>query len=94
MLPLPSSPQVLYAYIDLQKWSEMDVDTALRAFLSGFRLPGEAQIIDRMLVSSGFVILLLLFFSILFFFSHFQTRRCSCHLLFLLTLIPPAGKIR
>ena len=37
------------AYIDLKDFSEMDIVAALRFFLEGFRLPGEAQKIDRLM---------------------------------------------
>eukprot|EP01028_Stygiella_incarcerata_P007764 TRINITY_DN324_c1_g1_i10.p1 TRINITY_DN324_c1_g1~~TRINITY_DN324_c1_g1_i10.p1 ORF type:complete len:1548 (+),score=467.44 TRINITY_DN324_c1_g1_i10:437-5080(+) len=40
---------VLYAYVDKMSFGGMDFDEALRNFLSGFRLPGEAQKIDRMM---------------------------------------------
>ena len=41
------------AYLSLLDWTGMSFESGLRAFLtsSGFRLPGEAQRIDRMLVS-------------------------------------------
>ncbi|XP_065849956.1 brefeldin A-inhibited guanine nucleotide-exchange protein 5 isoform X1 [Euphorbia lathyris] len=40
---------VMHAYVDSMKFSEMKFDTALREFLKGFRLPGEAQKIDRLM---------------------------------------------
>jgi brefeldin A-inhibited guanine nucleotide-exchange protein len=40
---------VMYAYTDLMDFVEMDFVAALRKFLSGFRLPGEAQKIDRLM---------------------------------------------
>ena len=40
---------VLYAYVDLMSFSDMSIDQALRHFLAGFWLPGEAQKIDRMM---------------------------------------------
>eukprot|EP00002_Diphylleia_rotans_P016528 TRINITY_DN3218_c0_g1_i3.p1 TRINITY_DN3218_c0_g1~~TRINITY_DN3218_c0_g1_i3.p1 ORF type:complete len:990 (+),score=197.12 TRINITY_DN3218_c0_g1_i3:89-3058(+) len=40
---------VLYAYVDKLDFSGMPFDDAIRYFLSGFRLPGEAQKIDRMM---------------------------------------------
>lgn len=39
--------EVMYAYVDLMNFSNMDIVAALRHFLDGFRLPGEAQKIDR-----------------------------------------------
>ncbi|KJE96523.1 cytohesin 1 [Capsaspora owczarzaki ATCC 30864] len=39
----------LQRFVDLQKFGGMTFDTALRKFLSSFRLPGEAQKIDRMM---------------------------------------------
>ena len=41
--------RVLHAYVDLFDFAEMPIDEAIRRFLSGFRLPGEAQKIDRMM---------------------------------------------
>lgn len=41
--------EVMYAYVDLIDFCNMDIVTALRHFLEGFRLPGEAQKIDRYL---------------------------------------------
>ena len=40
---------VLYAYVDLMSFTGMTIDGALRHFLAGFWLPGEAQKIDRMM---------------------------------------------
>jgi brefeldin A-inhibited guanine nucleotide-exchange protein len=40
---------VLYAYVDGMSFNGMTIDGALRHFLSGFWLPGEAQKIDRMM---------------------------------------------
>ncbi len=40
---------VMHAFVDQMQFSGMDLDISLRAFLSGFRLPGEAQKIDRIL---------------------------------------------
>jgi len=40
---------VLYAYVDLMSFTDMTIDGALRKFLAGFWLPGEAQKIDRMM---------------------------------------------
>eukprot|EP00762_Andalucia_godoyi_P001130 ANDGO_01933.mRNA.1 Brefeldin A-inhibited guanine nucleotide-exchange protein 3 len=41
--------RVLYHYVDALAFQGMLFDDALRHFLSGFRLPGEAQKIDRMM---------------------------------------------
>ena len=41
--------QVLYAYVDAMSFQNMAFDDGIRAFVSGFRLPGEAQKIDRMM---------------------------------------------
>lgn len=41
--------QVMCAYIDAMNFAEMDIVAALRHFLEGFRLPGEAQKIDRLM---------------------------------------------
>eukprot|EP00943_MAST-04B_sp_MAST-4B-sp1_P009087 g9087.t1 len=40
---------VLHCYVDLLEFTGMEIDEAIRKFLSGFRLPGEAQKIDRMM---------------------------------------------
>mmetsp|Transcript_37723 Transcript_37723/g.69804 ORF Transcript_37723/g.69804 Transcript_37723/m.69804 type:complete len:1802 (-) Transcript_37723:138-5543(-) len=40
---------VLYALVDSLAFVSMEIDAALRQFLSYFRLPGEAQKIDRMM---------------------------------------------
>jgi brefeldin A-inhibited guanine nucleotide-exchange protein len=40
---------VLHRYVDLLHFTGMEVDEAIRKYLSGFRLPGEAQKIDRMM---------------------------------------------
>ncbi|PAA89773.1 hypothetical protein BOX15_Mlig000993g4 [Macrostomum lignano] len=42
------SRQVMYAYVDQQNFENMDFVSALRKFLESFRLPGEAQKIDRL----------------------------------------------
>lgn len=39
----------MYAYVDEFDFSGVDFVGALRMFLAGFRLPGEAQKIDRMM---------------------------------------------
>lgn len=44
-----SSKEVMYAYIDEMNFSDIDIVAALRTFLEGFRLPGEAQKIDRLM---------------------------------------------
>lgn len=41
--------QVMCAYIDAMNFADMDIVAALRHFLEGFRLPGEAQKIDRLM---------------------------------------------
>ncbi|GAB0091813.1 brefeldin A-inhibited guanine nucleotide-exchange protein 1 [Sergentomyia squamirostris] len=41
--------KVMCAYIDALDFDEMDIVAALRHFLEGFRLPGEAQKIDRLM---------------------------------------------
>jgi len=45
----PLNKSVLYALVDSQDFKELELDMALRHFLSVFRLPGEAQKIDRMM---------------------------------------------
>ncbi|XVF48806.1 hypothetical protein PTKIN_Ptkin03bG0218000 [Pterospermum kingtungense] len=40
---------VMHAYVDSITFSGMKFDTAVREFLKGFRLPGEAQKIDRIM---------------------------------------------
>ncbi|CAH1119686.1 unnamed protein product [Phaedon cochleariae] len=40
---------VMYAYVDQMDFTKMDFVSALRHFLDGFRLPGEAQKIDRLM---------------------------------------------
>ncbi len=40
---------VMHAYVDALDFTDMDFDSAIRSFLSGFRLPGEAQKIDRLM---------------------------------------------
>ncbi|OAY54181.1 brefeldin A-inhibited guanine nucleotide-exchange protein 5 isoform X2 [Manihot esculenta] len=40
---------VMHAYVDHMKFSGMKFDMAVREFLKGFRLPGEAQKIDRIM---------------------------------------------
>ncbi|KAJ8919644.1 hypothetical protein NQ315_006170 [Exocentrus adspersus] len=41
--------QVMYTYVDQMDFANMDFVAALRHFLEGFRLPGEAQKIDRLM---------------------------------------------
>ncbi|XP_015926421.1 brefeldin A-inhibited guanine nucleotide-exchange protein 1 isoform X1 [Parasteatoda tepidariorum] len=41
--------EVMYAYVDQMDFAEKDIVSALRNFLEGFRLPGEAQKIDRLM---------------------------------------------
>jgi brefeldin A-inhibited guanine nucleotide-exchange protein len=41
--------EVMYAYVDQIDFYGMEVVSALRLFLEGFRLPGEAQKIDRLM---------------------------------------------
>lgn len=43
------SKAVMCAYIDAMNFADMDIVAALRHFLEGFRLPGEAQKIDRLM---------------------------------------------
>ena len=40
---------VMHAYVDSMKFRGMKFGTAIREFLRGFRLPGEAQKIDRIM---------------------------------------------
>jgi len=39
----------MYAYVDYFDFGNMEFVPALRQFLDGFRLPGEAQKIDRLM---------------------------------------------
>ncbi|RZF39341.1 hypothetical protein LSTR_LSTR000862 [Laodelphax striatellus] len=43
------SKEVMYAYVDQIQFAGKDLVTALRYFLEAFRLPGEAQKIDRLM---------------------------------------------
>ncbi|KAG8096800.1 hypothetical protein GUJ93_ZPchr0013g34493 [Zizania palustris] len=43
------SLKVMHAYVDSFDFQVMEFDEAIRAFLQGFRLPGEAQKIDRIM---------------------------------------------
>jgi len=45
----PFQKSILYALADMQDFREKDLYESLRSFLSIFRLPGEAQKIDRMM---------------------------------------------
>ena len=45
--------KVLYEYVDCMDFTNMVFDSALRYFLSGFRLPGEAQKVDRLMQTFG-----------------------------------------
>ena len=45
----PFCISVLYDYVDIQKFSNQSIDSALRNFLSYFRLPGESQKIDKIM---------------------------------------------
>ena len=40
---------VMHSYVDSMNFSGMKFDIAIREFLKGFRLPGEAQKIDRIM---------------------------------------------
>ncbi len=44
---------VMHAYVRRQDFTGMGVDEGIRIFLAGFRLPGEAQKIDRMMEVCG-----------------------------------------
>lgn len=41
--------EVMYCYVDQLDFCGKDFVSALRTFLEGFRLPGEAQKIDRLM---------------------------------------------
>eukprot|EP00775_Hariotina_reticulata_P008270 gene8270-8458_t len=41
--------KVMHCYVDALDFSDMEFDSAIRRFLQGFRLPGEAQKIDRLM---------------------------------------------
>lgn len=45
----PFCISVMFAYVNRLDFTGMQFDQALRYFLAGFRLPGEAQKIDRMM---------------------------------------------
>jgi guanine nucleotide-exchange factor len=40
---------VMHAYVESMKFAGLKFDVAIREFLKGFRLPGEAQKIDRIM---------------------------------------------
>ena len=42
--------EIMSAYVDQLDFYDMAIVTGLRAFLAGFRLPGEAQKIDRLML--------------------------------------------
>ncbi|KAG2453172.1 hypothetical protein HYH02_002496 [Chlamydomonas schloesseri] len=44
-----NSLKVMHAYVDAMDFTSLEFDTAIRIFLQGFRLPGEAQKIDRLM---------------------------------------------
>lgn len=46
---LSFSREVMYSYIDKLDFTDLDFVSALRLFLNNFRLPGEAQKIDRLM---------------------------------------------
>ena len=43
---------VMHAYVQLMNFTGLTVDEGIRVFLTGYRLPGEAQKIDRMMEAS------------------------------------------
>lgn len=43
------SVAVMHSWVDCERYSGMSIDGALRALLEQFRLPGEAQKIDRIM---------------------------------------------
>ncbi|KAK2077578.1 hypothetical protein QBZ16_004423 [Prototheca wickerhamii] len=45
----PFNLKVMHAYVDALDFTGLDFDGAIRRFLQGFRLPGEAQKIDRLM---------------------------------------------
>jgi brefeldin A-inhibited guanine nucleotide-exchange protein len=45
----PFALAVMHAYVDALDFAALPFDAAIRAFLDGFRLPGEAQKIDRLM---------------------------------------------
>lgn len=49
----PLNLKVLFAYVDYMDFTGLTFENALRFFLEGFRLPGEAQKIDRIMETFG-----------------------------------------
>lgn len=49
IFPRRFNKQVMYAYVDDLDFSGRDFVSSLRLFLEKFRLPGEAQKIDRLM---------------------------------------------
>eukprot|EP00744_Colponema_vietnamica_P018251 GILI01025750.1.p1 GENE.GILI01025750.1~~GILI01025750.1.p1 ORF type:complete len:398 (+),score=87.51 GILI01025750.1:134-1327(+) len=47
--PAPFNQEVLQRYLEKMEFAKLDYDQALRKFLLGFRMPGEAQKIDRIM---------------------------------------------
>ena len=45
----PHNQKVMYAYVDTFDFSGVNIVNALRTLLNKFRLPGEAQKIDRIM---------------------------------------------
>jgi len=45
----PFSISVMHAYTDMNEFTDLDFDIAMRKHLAGFRLPGESQKIDRIM---------------------------------------------
>ena len=41
--------EVMYAYVDSLNFTDKDFVSSIRLFLEGFRIPGEAQKIDRLM---------------------------------------------
>lgn len=46
----PENVAVMHAFVDLMDFNQMKFVDALRLFLQSFRLPGEAQKIDRFML--------------------------------------------
>lgn len=46
----PENIATMHAFVDLLDFTNMDFVSALRLFLQSFRLPGEAQKIDRFML--------------------------------------------
>jgi len=49
--------RVLHAYVDMLDFNEMSFDDAIRYFLSGFRLPGEAQKVSAVKLANSLTLL-------------------------------------